>query len=310
MPTKHSTRIKSYLWLLLNTLTWGAAFIVSKPALDHTTPNLFMFYRLALAGAIMLPFLVYWLRNDKLRKMLPTILGVEFVGNVLCLAFLYEGLARSTAIETGLISTTVPIFIVLAGVLVLREKQTRREWVGLGITFFGVLLIALYPIMNGGAKLGALSLVGNGLIIVSNILTGIYVVLAKRFYKGVNKLYAASVSFVSGALAFGVLSLWQAGSVLAVTQQIKLDWNQSSVWYAVLYMGIVGSIIGLTSYIKGQDGIEASEAGLFYYLHPIIYIPLGVWLLQEPFTWVQALGLGLILWGVYVAQQPFAKRRR
>lgn len=309
MPHR-SRRITSYLWLLLNTITWGAAFIVSKPALDHTSPNLFMFYRLFLAGLIMLPFLVYWLKDTKLRRMLPTILGVEFVGNVLCLAFLYEGLARSTAIETGLISTTAPIFIVLAGVLILREKQTRREWFGLGVTFFGVLLITLYPIMNGGAQLGALSLVGNGFIIASNILTGVYVVLAKKFYKGVNKLYAASVSFVSGAAAFGVLSLWQAGSVTAVVQQIQLDWSQPTVWYAVLYMGIVGSIIGLTSYIKGQDGIEASEAGLFYYLHPIIYIPMGVWLLKEPFTWIQALGLGFVLVGVLIAEQPFSKKRR
>lgn len=310
MPSRFSSRLISYAWLLLNALVWGSAFIVTKPALEHTTPNHFMMYRLLLAGVIMLPFLLYWLRDHKLRKLLPMILGIEFVGNVLCLAFLYEGLSRSTAIETGLISTTVPIFIVMAGVIFLHEKQTRREWTGLAVTFFGVLLIAVYPILNGGAHLGALSLVGNGLILISNVLTGVYAALAKRFYQRVNKWYIASVSFVSGFFAFAVLSLWHAGSLTATLQQVQLDWHQPVVWLAVLYMGIFGSIIGLTSYMKGQDGVEASEAGMFYYLHPLIYIPLGVMLLKEPFSWIQAIGLILILLGVYIAQQPFAKKRR
>lgn len=309
MEKTRRSRLQSYAWLSINTLFWGAAFIIAKPALDHTTPNMFMFYRFAIASVIVLPFLIMQLRKTKLRKHLPTILILEFIGNVLCLAFLYAGLARSTAIETSLLATTTPLFIIGIGLLVLKEKQTKREWIGFFTSLAGVLLITLFPVLSGAVRLGELSLVGNGLIIIANILTAIYVILAKRYYIGVPKLFAASVSFFLGLVTFAILSLMQAGSSTSFFEQMTTDWQHPTVWTAAIYMGLFCSVIGLTAYIKGQDKIEASEASFFYYLQPLVYLPLGVLILKEPVYPLQLVGLVLILAGVIYAQQPFARRR-
>ena len=75
------------------------------------------------------------------------------------------------------------------------------------------------------------------------------------------------------------------------------------VWGVVIYGAIFGSIIGLTTYIKGQDGIEASEASLFTYLQPAIYIPLGYFLLQESASLLQIFSLLIIIFGVYIASR-------
>jgi drug/metabolite transporter (DMT)-like permease len=74
-------------------------------------------------------------------------------------------------------------------------------------------------------------------------------------------------------------------------------------------MAIPGSVIGLISYIEGQDRIEASEASLFVYLQPLIYLPLGLILLQEKIFTQQLVGLGLILLGVIVAEKRRGKKR-
>lgn len=309
MEKTRRLRLQSYAWLVLNTVFWGAAFIVAKPALEHTSPHFFTFYRLVIASVIMLPFLVRQLRNKRLQKYLPRILVIEFIGNVLCLAFLYEGLARSSAIETSLLSTTVPVFIIAISLLMLKEKQTKREWIGFFISLLGVLTITLFPILSGQARFGEWSLLGNALIICANILTGFYVILAKKYYTGIPKLFATAVSFVLGMVTFGLVALFQSGSATVLLGQMSLDWQQPAVWLPVLYMAIFGSIVGLTAYIKGQEGIEASEAGLFYYLQPLVYLPLGVLVLKEQLFPLQMAGLVLIIIGVLYAQQPFARRR-
>lgn len=68
-------------------------------------------------------------------------------------------------------------------------------------------------------------------------------------------------------------------------------------------MAVFGSIVGLTAYIQGQDGIESSEASLFWYLQPLIAIPLAFIVLGEKALPLQWLGLGLVLIGVAIAER-------
>lgn len=311
MTKPQRTRLQSYAWLLLNTLCWGGALVIVKPAFDYTTPNLLMFYRFSIAGILMLPLILISLRKRELRKKLSIILGIEMIGTVLYLALLYEGLARSSAIEASLLASTLPIFIIATGVIFLHEKLTHREWIGFTISLVGVLLLTMLPIINGEAKLHELSLAGNGLILLSNMICAVYLILAKKYYKGIPKLFTASISFLIGSIAFGVLSLRQLSwSISSMIATIQADWQNLIVVVIVLYMAILGSIVGLTAYIKGQDGIEASEASLFYYLQPLIYLPMGVILLGESISWLQIIGLVLIIIGVIYSEQPFAKHRK
>ncbi len=311
MNKKQKSRLQSYGWLIINTICWGAAFIVVKPSLDYTTPFMLMFYRFIIAGGLMLPFLIFWIAKSKsLLKSIPMIACIEVLGTVLYLGLLYEGLARTTAIETSLLNTTLPVFIILIGIIFLREKQTKREWLGFFVSFFGVALLALFPLLNGSMQIEGVSIFGNLLILAANMVSAFYLVLAKRFYAKIPKLFASSVGFLVGVLAFGILSFMQLSwSTPMFFENIQLQLSNLNVQFAALYMGIFGSIIGLTAYIKGQDGIEASEAGLFYYLQPFIFLPLGVILLEESVSWIQILGLIIIFAGVFYAQQPFAKKR-
>jgi hypothetical protein len=50
--------------------------------------------------------------------------------------------------------------------------------------------------------------------------------------------------------------------------------NNSQVLMPVLYMGILGTPIAMSLLLYGQSKIEASEASLFTYLQPLVYIPL------------------------------------
>lgn len=309
MPaTKH--RFRAYVYLLITTVLWGAAFIVVEPALDHTSVFQFLFYRFGIASLIVTPLLFAFVKHATHRSQIWKIIGIELIGVVIYLPLLYEGLARSTAIETSLLGTTSPLFIIFACVIFLREKLSKQEWLGLTISVIGMLLIAILPILNGNIGLTGVSLEGNLLILLANVVGAVYAILIKSQYKKIPPLFAAAVSFWLGAIAFGVLSMFAGKlSLVELFTTAFQDWQQPSIAIASLYMAIFGSIIGLTAYIKGQKLIEASEASLFYYLQPLIYLPLGVLLLGEPLNIYQLIGLGVILLGVGISEGRQSRKK-
>jgi len=319
MPAQHrskskkirSTRLISYFFLIITTITWGAALIIIKPALDVTTPFRFLFYRYFLAVILSLPLLIYfWPKIKQKRPVLKKIAGLELLGTTAALSLLYYGLDQTSAIEASLITTSSPIFISLLGVLLLKEKVEKRELWGFLITLLGAVVLTLLPIFHGTTQLNGISLTGNLLILAQNLAIGLYYVLAKIHYRQLPKLFVTTISFYIGLSSFFMLSLGEAGwSLPALFSQITADFQAPVVWLASGYMALFGSIIGLTAYIKGQDGIEVSEAALFTYLQPLIYLPLGVLFLQEQLGVIQITALAIILFGVVISEKRGQKKR-
>lgn len=304
MPISFSKRLVSYFFLSINTLTWGLALIIVKPSLSDTTPFRFLLYRFILAALCSFPILLYyWPKVRQKIQSFKKILLVEFFGTTLALGLLYLGLARTSAIEASFLTTTTPIFVVLAGVFYLREKEEKKEMAGLLLAFLGTLLLTLIPVILNGSAIQQLSLKGNMLIILQNIATAIGMILAKKHYNKLPKLFVTGIGFYVGIISFLLLSLLELNfSLPNLWSAITTDLQQRSVLIASGYMAIFGSIIGLTAYIKGQDGIEASEASLFWYLQPLVFIPAGYFLLNESIHPLQVVAILLILCGVFIAE--------
>lgn len=302
MKKQIQSRWLSYTYLLINTICWGAALIIVKPAFEVTTPFRFLMYRYALALPLSLPLLLTYKKHLTFRNI-KTISSIELVGTTLSLGLLYAGLSKTSAIEASFLTTTTPIFVVLAGVLLLKEKQEKRETLGLLIAFMGTVALTVVPTLQQNIIMSTPSLLGNLLIIGQNTATAIYFILAKRWYKHLPKLFVTTFSFVIGLVSFFILSLIEAGSLQQLLSLIAYDLQHTAVLWASFYMAVFGSIIGLTAYIKGQDGIEASEASLFWYLQPLVFIPLGMILLDETISLSQLIALATILIGVLIAER-------
>ena len=205
-----SKRFNSYIFMLINTLVWGAALIIVKPAFDVTTPFRFLLYRFALASIVALPILIYYIRKKKVSwKTFFTVSAIEMIGTTLNLGILYIGVQRTSAIEASLISTTAPLFVILMGILFLKEKQEKKEWLGFVFSFAGMILLTLLPILTNGAVSHSASLFGNLLIIGANLAESSYFITAKRSYSKLPKFLIASISFLVGVVSFSILSLWE-----------------------------------------------------------------------------------------------------
>lgn len=290
----------AYLALGINTVVWGLAAPIVKPALDVTTPERFLFYRFLVASVASVPYLtLYW---KKLRLTLPMVIKIaalELVGTLLLLWLIYTALRMTTALESSFIYSTSPLFVTLAGIILLKENETKREWSGLGLALVGTLVMTITPLLIAQSQGSASSLAGNSLVLLQNVLWAGYLVFAKRLYRHTPKLAVTAISFLVGAIGFFFLS-WPGGGNPLVLLPSEMAF--SSVSFAVFYMAIFGSVIGATTYLFGQNLIEVSEATVFTYLQAVVALPAAILMLHEKPTLPMIAGAALVALGVYLTE--------
>lgn len=303
---KKSPRFTAYIFLLGNAFVWGIALPFVKLAFNQgLDPNIFLLGRYFLAILFSLPIIIaLFFTKPEIKKQITfknliKIIPLEFLGTFITLLLLYQGLNRTSAIEASLIAITWPLFVVLGGIVFLREKEEKHEITGLIFTIIGTFLLVVKPLLT--AKING-DFTGNLLILGQNLSIAVYYLLAKKHYHGINKWLTTHIGFWVGFLAFLALNLiTQPASPFSTLTSIFSSISWSS--FAIFYMAFFGSIIGLTFYLFGQERIEASEASIFTYLQPVFAIPLSFLLLHEGVSWTEFTALIIIIFGVYITQK-------
>ena len=189
------------------------------------------------------------------------------------------------------------MLVTLGGILFLKEKEERNEWIGLILSIIGTTVIILSPFLKTGLSITSSSL-GNLLVFGYTLTWTIYLLLAKKLYKNINKVFITSVSCLVGLVGYFFL-VQTTGPNPSISQAL----TTLPVARAAFYMGILGSPIAVSLYLYGQNRIEASEATLFTYLQPLIFIPLSIFWLKEQLVPLQIIGLAIVILGVFLAER-------
>lgn len=294
-----SKRITAYILLIITAIIWGIAGPVIKHTLQFIPPFTFLFWRFLLVAIILLPFLIWRAKKEKetLKSLLP-IIPIGFLGIPLDLAFVFLGFERTTALDGTILSALAPIFIVLAGVLFLKEKVTRLETLGLMVAIAGSVVMISQPLLEGSA-FAQKNLLGNLLIILSDIIWTAYIIASKKEFKKHSPFVITAVSFLTGLVTIFPLALLEGGG--QITHYELLMTNLPAL-FGVLYMVIFSSIIGYFAFEQGLKLIEASEASIFAYLQPIFAAPAAIVWLGEKVTPPFLLGAGIIAVGVFLTE--------
>lgn len=290
-------RLTAYLVLTLVSLLWGIASPVIKYTLNYLSPYSFLFWRFLLTSIIFLPFFLYFLRKQPIKlKDLPWLVFLGFLGTPLTLILLFVGYEKTTSMDGVLISATAPIFITIGGALLLKEKVTKIERIGLIIAVIGSLITISQPIFEGNIFKG--SLYGNFLVFLSVIAWVVYVLFYKMKSLKYHPLISTSIGFFVGLLSMIPLVLLTNSSSYHLS---PITYHPNALM-GILYMVIFSSVIAYTLYEYGLSLIEASESSLFAYLQPIFAAPIALWWLGEKISLPFILGATVIAIGVFVSE--------
>lgn len=293
MPALSQSRFKAYSFLLLNACLWGFAAPIIKYSLNFTTPALFLFYRYLIATFIFFPiFLLHRARTSPHapKTNFKWLITLALLGTPLTLLPLFYGLHATTSIEASILESSSPIFIILGSLVILKETLKPREWLGFFIAVGGTLLLALEPLLSG-QPLTSLSLKGNLLVIISDLIWAAFLIYSKKIH--IDPIKLTFTSFVISIPFFLVMVLVEKSGFSLAPAAVP----------GIVYMAIGGSIIAFWAYQEGQLLIEASEAAIFTYLKPAFSIPLSILWLREPFTPLTMIATIVIISGVYLSEK-------
>ncbi len=281
---------------------WGGMYVVSRLVLGVIPPLTLLVIRFLVA----LPALWIWhgLTERRAvgwrwpsRRAWQDLAVIGGVGYCLSLAAQFGGTALGGASAGAIITSATPAFVALFAWLLLRERPTLRQALGLALAFGGVLLVV--DAGRGAATDGARNpnaLFGGALLVIAAVTWALYSVLVRRAGQAHG---LSTLTITLGATVVGLMfDLPLAGIELTgmtigpITPLIVLG---------VLYLGLVSTALAFHLWNLGFKLLDANTAALCFFAQPVVGATLGVLLLGEPLSFGLALGATLILGGALVS---------
>jgi drug/metabolite transporter (DMT)-like permease len=281
-----------YISLILSMLFWGYTFVAFKFALESFKPISIIFFRLIISVV----FLYILARvMGKLQKIKKADYGY-FVLLAFLEPFLYFlgesfGLTYVSPTMGAVIIAIIPLIVPIAAYLMYRERLTVLNWVGLIVSFVGVIAVVfsseaeIIPRLKGVLLLflAVLSAVG-------------YSMTVKGLSHKYNGFTITAYQNGLGIILFLPLFLWfDAGTILSVRPS-------PMAWTSLLYLAIFGSSLTFVLFTFAIREIGVSRSNIFSNLIPVFTAVFSFFLMNEEMPGLKVAGIFIVLIGVFLSQ--------
>jgi drug/metabolite transporter (DMT)-like permease len=285
--------------LLCAAICWGFAPVATRYTLGTLAPLQVLLLRFGLSSLLFLPLLFAirkhgWSPQDNWRIIACSFCNV--IGYNTATTFGLRWLPASTA---SLLIATSPIWIALFSVLLNKERIRGLLVAGLLLSLSGSLLLTGGNALSG-TQWQASALFGALLVLLGAMMWGLYTVLARPLSLKYGATFSTGISIV-----FGTLPLFLFWNPHLLPQLQRLS---PLVWFAILFLVLGSTMLGMLLWNYGVARIASAQAGLFLYIVPVVSVSGGALFLHERIgTTIWLSGL-LIIAGVVLAQIRPGKR--
>lgn len=291
-PGGHLTGIDLALWVVV--LIWGINFVVMKSVFNENelAPLAFNAIRLTLAAILLLIALFVtegW--HPLPRRDWLELAGLGLLGNAFYQIPFILGLERTTPENSSLLIATIPVWAALLAKILGWERISPRVWVGIVISFIGVLLVTLAA--SPQFSLSNASFWGDILTLVAAVCWAGYTVFSKDVLVKYSPLRVSAL-----ALAVGVLGLWLVAlpSVLTVRWEGISGWG----WAAIVYSGALSIALCYVIWAAGVKQVGAARTAIYNNLVPVVTFIAAYVALQKPIALLQIVGGLVVLGGIWI----------
>lgn len=220
------------------------------------------------------------------RHALPLLALSVLVGYGQTFTLTY-GLARTEAGVGSLIPLLNPICTMLLAAAFLRERVTRRQWVGLAVAVAGVVALGF----RGGLPTWE-SLLGPAILAVAPVSWAGYTVLSKPLLREIPPMALTAATLVGGLLL--VLPWVDAGVAGRLWRATPVE------WVALGYLGLVAMALAYGLWYVGLSRIGAGPTGATILGMPLVGVASAWLMLGERLTPVVVLAALLIAGGLHL----------
>lgn len=260
---------------------WGGGFLFAKIAIEHFPPILLMALRFTVTAMILVWFVPIP------RQHLKKLFWIAFVSAAIQYSMTFTGLKYLDA-STAIIVVQLEVpFAVLIAVVFLKDRVHWLKILGIGLSFFGVIIIAGEPRLSGDPL-------------------PILLVVGGAFTWAVGQVMIKSLGTVGGFILIAWVAVFATPQLFVASWLIERDQIQAIqtaswvVWSAVIYLGVVMTAIGYAIWYHLLGKYPVYQVAPFLLLLPVTTVLGGVLLLDEQLTLRLVAGGLLAIGGVAI----------
>jgi drug/metabolite transporter (DMT)-like permease len=248
--------------------------------------------RILISALLIIPILLWVTRRPvTLQLSALKVYGAAALGMLGGMTPMYYAAQTMPSGWISLIFGLTPMLIGLFAACLLNDNaMTLKKWTGILVSFSGLALVVapqwttqFHPHLGIGVALALLAAASHSMSTV----------LVKRFNRA---LQLPNTHIVAAAV-------WLTSLVYLliapdfVTQLPRLSPQSLG---AILYLGVLGSLLGFILYYYVLHHVDAVRIGLIPLITPVMALLLGYFLNNEPLTPTIAAGAGLVVFGLLI----------
>lgn len=271
----------------------GAAMVATRFVVEQTGPASLALLRYVIGLCCLLPVVLLSPGRTGFarRDLLPiALLGITQFG--ILIALLNYGLRSIPSGRAALIFATFPLLTMVLAAALGHERLTVPKILGVLLTIAGVGLALGEKAIQGG---GAHEWVGELAVFASALCGAVCSVLYRPYLR---RYPALPVSAFAMLASVGFLAVLAAAEGFFVS----VPRFTPGGWLAIVFIG-VSSGIGYYLWLWALGRAPATQVTVFLALSPITAAWLGAMLLAEKIFAISALGLALVVLGLWLAHR-------
>jgi drug/metabolite transporter (DMT)-like permease len=288
---KHTAHWPGFLMAAAGSIAFSGKAIIVKLAYRYDVDAVtLIMYRMLFALPMFL-LLSWWAGRGQPRltaRDWAVLIGLGFSGYYLSSFLDFAGLQYITASLERLILYLNPTIVLVVGLALFKAKVTQRQWLALGVSYVGVLVVFGHDITLSGSHvaLGAL------LVFASAISYALYLTFSGQTVKKFGALRLTGIATtVACLLCIGQFFVLRPVSAMAVAPAV--------IWLSILNATLC-TFLPVLLVMMAIERIGAGVTAQIGMVGPLSTITMGILILDEPFTvWVAA-GTSLVLFGIWL----------
>ena len=283
-----------YAWFLIAAmLLVGSNVGIGKSIVAFVPVLVFALLRFVIALAVLWPLL----RPSKMRRVkrdewINLFLQALF-GTFGFTLLMLNGVARTSAVAAGVITSTIPAVVALFAWAFLGERPNARALASIALAMLGIVAVNLSHGQTSSAQ-AAGSIAGNLMVLGAVCCESLYVILSRRLTQTL-----AAIDICAYTHLFGFLLMLPLG--IAALAGFDYAAVPPGIWALMLWYGLSASIFSFWLWMKGIRHVHGSLAGVFSAVLPIAAAGYGIVFLGERPTVAHGIALACVIAGIGIA---------
>jgi drug/metabolite transporter (DMT)-like permease len=301
MPKIKEMDFRVFIALITVQILFGINYVVSKFIVGTFSPIVWANFRVIVSAIVLFGISLKFGKKSPVldRKFFVHMMFYALLGVAINQTSFLVGLKYTTATNSAVLNTLIPIFTLLLVTLTGREPLTLRRGFGFCLALLGVLVIRKIEDFS----LSNQTLIGDSLTVLNCLSYACFLTVGKKFLEKYDSLWATTWLFILGSFALTLFALpsWLDFQLPEFNLKIL-----SCMAFSIFGSTLLAYLLNVWALAR----VQSSSVALYIYLQPVIASLLAWTVFHEQITLRTVLASLLIFAGMIFTQTKGAGRSK